>query len=144
MSDKNKIIFLWIATVIIIVAYLFWKPIFWATGGDLKLYEEIGTVQGGFDIYHIGQALFMLMLCWLINYIWRHTVTFILFWLCFGNFIDELFFDNTTCGEYELGFAVLVFALGIRYDIKRNEKNIFLRGYKLVVSKIKQLRENRK
>lgn len=117
MSDKSKNIILWIATVVIIVAYLFWKPVFWLTGGDLKLYEATGTLKGGFDLYYIFQALFMLLVCYYLSATFQRPVTFILFWLCAGNFVDELFFDNTAEKTTELGYSIFVFVLAYRVKV---------------------------
>jgi hypothetical protein len=128
MSKKNQIVFLWIATAVIVVAYLFWKVIFWLSGGDLTTYNETGDTSTGVDVFFQLQALFMLMLCWYIHYQKHYTITFILFWLCLGNFIDELLFDNTATSALEIFYAVAVFVRGYLY----NEK------------KIEILRENRK
>lgn len=114
MSDKSKIIFLWIATVIIIVAYMFWEVIFIFTGGDIELYNKTGDLKGGIAIYFPLQAFFMVMLCWYINYGLHKPISFVLLWLSIGNFIDELFFDNTTTKSIEIIFAGLVFIIGYR------------------------------
>lgn len=128
MSKKNQIVFLWIATAVIVVAYLFWKAIFWLSGGDLTAYNETGDTSTGVDVFFPLQALFMLMLCWYIHYQKHYTITFILFWLCLGNFIDEVLFDNTTTTWFEVAYAATVFVCGYFYNKKS----------------IKKLRENRK
>lgn len=144
MSDKSKIIFLWIATAVIVVAYLFWLPIFELSGGDMIDYNLTGNTSTGVELFFPLQALFMLLLCWYIHYEKHFTISFILLWLCVGNFIDELLFDNTTTTINEIRFGIGVFISGGIYKLKKraDKKEISLLAYmKLLHLK---LRENRK
>lgn len=123
MSTKNKIIFLWIATAIIVVAYLFWEAIFIATGGNLKHYNETGETGMGIDVFFPLQALFMCMLCWIVNSLLKYTVTFILFWLSLGNLIDELLFNNQSANNIEYAYAICVFVAGMFIHIRKLREN---------------------
>lgn len=123
MSTKNRIIFLWIATAVIVVAYMFWKPIFKATGGDLIKYNKTGEEGSGIDLFFPLQALFMLMLCAYIFIREKHTVSFVLLWLCSGNFIDELFFDNTTTYLSEIIYAGIGVIFSYIYNRKKLREN---------------------
>lgn len=125
MSIRNTKIFLWIATAVIVVAYLFWKPIFWLTGGDLKAYELTGDTSTGLDVFFPLQALFMCMMCWLVNHLFKYTVTFILFWLSFGNLIDEVLLNNDHADWLEYCYAGVVLMVTFvihRKKVRENRK----------------------
>lgn len=123
MTAKQKQIYLSIATVIIIVAYLFWETIFVMTGGDLKAYNAHPYTGGGIDIHFPFVALFMCMLCWLLNYEYRFTITFIMFWLSFINLIDDLFFSNYDIEKAEIGFSLFILFKAYRIYRRKLREN---------------------
>lgn len=106
MKDKSNILLLTVATILIVVAYLFW-----------------GVVQNitGYDIYFPGIALFILMVSFFIWKNFKYTISFILMWLAFGNFIDEVCFDNTALYFLEIAYAVLVLIVAYFYNKKKKK-----------------------
>jgi hypothetical protein len=89
-KENNILIF---AIVVGIVTYLFWSLI-----SDF-----------GYDIYYIGNALFIFLLA---VYIKRVTpksfITFFLVCITLSNLIDELFFDNTKFGINEIIATIIL------------------------------------
>lgn len=104
MSPSNNKILLTIATIVIVVAYLFW--------GVVEKYT-------GVDIYFPAIALFICLISYYIYANHKYTISFILFWLSVGNFIDELFFDNTALYLTEIGYSVVVLCSAYFYNRKR-------------------------
>jgi hypothetical protein len=90
-KKENKILI--IAIAISIITYLLWDLI-----SDF-----------GYDIYYIGNALFIFLLA---MYIKRTTepsfITFFLVCLATSNLIDELFFDNTKFGINEIIATIIL------------------------------------
>lgn len=106
MSHKQKIIFLSIATTVIVVAYLFW--------GYIQRFT-------GIDIYFPGIALFIVLMSLYVFINDRYTISFILFWLAFGNFIDELLMDNTSLKTTEIIYVLLILLFSYFYNRKRKK-----------------------
>jgi hypothetical protein len=104
MKDRANKILLWIATILVIVAYLFWEVI-----------EE----KTGYNIYFVGIALFITILSYIIYRALKYTITFILFWLSIGNLVDELMFDNTALYATELVYLSLVLIVAFFYNKRR-------------------------
>jgi hypothetical protein len=83
-----------IATLVSIITYLFWS------------YLPKGS-------FYIGNSLFILLLCVYLFFSDKNSIVkFVLLSLSLNNFLDEIFFDNTSFGLSEIlvGIAILVFA----------------------------------
>jgi lipoprotein signal peptidase len=83
-------ILLWIATIVSIVAFSFWR----------YLWESA--------FYHID-ALFITILCTVI-FLQNRTLFVSFFLICasIGNLIDEIYYNNTTTTENEIYFAIII------------------------------------
>lgn len=99
---------LYIAFIISVVTYLFWKQI-----KDLTDYS----------IFYIGNALFIFLIC---TYLYikdsKSIIIFILASLSLNNVLDEIFFDNTELQLNEIltTIAIITFAFyKFRNDRKR-------------------------
>jgi len=81
---------LWIATILSIVAFSFWRYLW------------------DYAFYHID-ALFIFILC-IVIFLQNRNLFIAFFLICasFGNLIDELFFNNTTTTKYEIIFALTI------------------------------------
>ena len=63
----------------------------------------------GYDIYYIGNALFIFLLALYIKQVSKPSfLTFFLFCLALNNLLDELLFDNTKFGINEIIASVLL------------------------------------
>jgi hypothetical protein len=88
---NNKI--LWLASIIGLVIYLFWKPLY-----DL-----------GIGVYYIGNALcFFLLAVYIKRTTKKSFITFFLVCITLSNLIDELFFDNTKFGINEIIATIIL------------------------------------
>lgn len=100
IKTKDKILSL--AIVISLITYTFWSQI-----SDF-----------GYDIYYIGNALFIFLLALYIRQVSKPSfITFFLFCLAINNLLDELLFDNTKFGGNEIIATIL---LPLVYYLRKN------------------------
>ena len=93
IQRKKKDRILWMATFVVVVTYLFWKPLY-----DL-----------GIGVYYIGNALAIFLLALYIKQVSKPSfLTFFLFCITLNNLLDELLFDNTKFGINEIIASVLL------------------------------------
>jgi hypothetical protein len=92
-ETKKETNILRLAIVVSIVTYLFW--------------DLISNL--GYDIYYIGNALFIFLLALYIKQVSKPSfLTFFLFCLALNNLLDELLFDNTKFGINEIIATILL------------------------------------
>ena len=110
MQDKHNKILLWIATTVVVVAYLFW-----------------GFIQKitGVDIYFIGIAFFIFLMSLYVFLNHKYTISFVLMCLAFGNIVDEICLNNTELLASEIIYVIIVLIASIFYNryIKKLRNN---------------------
>jgi hypothetical protein len=92
-ETKKETNILRLAIVVGIVTYSFW--------------DLISNL--GYDIYYIGNALFIFLLALYIKQVSKPSfLTFFLFCITLNNLLDELLFDNTKFGINEIIATILL------------------------------------
>ncbi len=103
-ETKKETNILRLAIVVGIVTYSFW--------------DLISNL--GYDIYYIGNALFIFLLALYIKQVSKPSfLTFFLFCITLNNLLDELLFDNTKLGVNEIIASIL---LVLVYYFRTTEK----------------------
>jgi hypothetical protein len=106
-ETKKETNILRLAIVVGIVTYSFW--------------DLISNL--GYDIYYIGNALFIFLLALYIKQVSKPSfLTFFLFCLALNNLLDELLFDNTKFGINEIIATILLIL--VYYFRTTDKKNV--------------------